>query len=116
MIAQSLAALIGIWMMVAPAALGYGGMEGRHDHIAGPLIATFAIVACWECTRGVRWLNACAAVWLLAAPWLLGFESAAATINASAAAPALFGLSMMKGRIRHSFGGGWRALWREPNQ
>jgi hypothetical protein len=97
--------------MASPSLLDYGDPARTSDHIAGPLIATFACVAVWEATRGVRWVNVLLGLWLLAAPWLLGYEQSA-LINSLACGALVVGLSLVHGTARHRLGGGWSALWR----
>lgn len=111
MYAQWLSAAVGIWLMAAPAVLGYGGTARDHDHIFGPLIANFAIVAVWEATRGVRLANVPIGAWLLLAPWLLGY-GAAETWNSLLCGAAVLGLSLIRGKITNRYGGGWSALWK----
>lgn len=102
---------LGLWLMAAPAVLGYGKPAATSDHIAGPLAATFACIAIWEVTRGVRWINVSIGVWVALAPWILG-SSGAGQLNGVLTGIAIAGLSCLGGKIEQSFGGGWSALWR----
>ena len=102
---------IGLWLMAAPDVLGYAGLAADHDRVVGPVIATFACVAIWEATRPLRWVNLLIALWMLLAPWMLGFPQAA-TINTMLCGAAAAALSCVRGKPRHRFGGGWRAIWR----
>ena len=52
-----LTAALGIWLMDASSVLGYGHLAQTNDHVIGPLITSFAIVAWWQVTRGLRWIN-----------------------------------------------------------
>ena len=103
---------IGIWLMAAPAVLGYAEPAATNDRIAGPLAATFAIIAIWEVTRALRRLNLALGLWLLAAPWLLGAYPADATLNSMAAGALLAAVSLVRGELRQKYGGGWPAVWR----
>lgn len=109
--AQAINTLLGIWLMAAPALLAYGGVAADHDHIVGPVVATFACVAIWEATRAVRWANLPIGLWMLAAPWVLNFP-APATTNALLSGLLIAALSIPRGRFTHRFGGGWSSLWR----
>lgn len=111
--ARALNTALGIWLMAAPAVLGYGKPASIHSHIAGPLAATFAIVAIWETTRQVRRLNLLLGLWLLVAPWILGGHPPAAAANSMAAGVLLAALSLVRGRISQQYGGGWSAVWRK---
>jgi hypothetical protein len=101
---------IGVWLMAAPDALSYAGLADDHDRVVGPVIATFACVAIWDATRPLRWVNFVIALWMLLAPWLLGFPQAA-TINTMLCGAAVAALSWVRGKLRHQFDGGWRAVW-----
>ena len=103
---------VGLWLMAAPAVLGYSGAAATNDRIVGPLAATFAIVAIWEVTRALRWANLALGLWMLAAPWLLGGYPAEATAGSMAAGALLALFSLVRGKIRQEYAGGWSALWR----
>lgn len=105
-------AAAGIWLMAAPAVLGYGGAAASNDRIIGPLASTFAIIAIWEVVRAVRRANLALGLWLIAAPWVLGGYPTAALINSMAAGVLLIAFSLIRGSIRQAYGGGWPALWR----
>ena len=96
--------------MFAPAVLGYGAPGAISDRIAGPLIASVAIVAAWEVARPLRHLNLVAALWLVVAPLVLGFGGAAA-VDSVAVGLAVAVLSRWKGQVESDFGGGWSSLW-----
>lgn len=103
---------VGVWLMAAPAVLGYGDPAGTNDRIVGPLAATFAIIAIWEVTRALRWLNLALGLWLLAAPWILGGYPADATISSLAAGALLALFSLVRGKVQQEYAGGWPSLWR----
>jgi hypothetical protein len=109
--AQLLATCLGIWLMAAPAVLGYGGAARANDRIVGPVAATLAAVAVSEVTRPVRWANLPTGAWLFAAPWVLGSPWAAAW-NSLFVGAALAALSLAGGNVKGSYGGGWSAVWR----
>lgn len=108
--AQAICTLLGIWLMAAPAVLGYDRPAATSDWIVGPLIATFACIAIWEATRSLRWCNLPLGVWLLIAPWLFEY-STEARVNSMAVGIAVAALACVKGRITEQFGGGWSVLW-----
>lgn len=103
--------LIGIWLMAAPAVLDYGAPAEMNDRIAGPVAATFAIIAISGVTRPLRRVNTVVGLWLLAAPWLLGYGGGVQTVNDMIAGALLLLLSLVKGTVDSHFGGGWSALW-----
>jgi hypothetical protein len=106
---QLINTILGLWLMAAPGILGYGRPSSTSDHIVGPLVATFACVAIWECTRSVRWLNLPLGIWLLAAPWVLGHPPEG-QINGVLCGIAIAALSCVGGTIQQRFGGGWSVL------
>jgi hypothetical protein len=110
--ARILNAALGIWLMAAPAVLGYSAPAETNDRILGPVIATFAIVAISGATRPVRRVNTVAGGWLLLAPWVLGYGAGAATVNDMLVGAVVVGASLVKGKVTDRFGGGWSALWR----
>lgn len=113
--AQFINAALGIWLMVAPALFGFEKKIADNDHITGPIIATFAITALFENTRNVRKWNWLPGAWLLAAPWLMGYEAWLPTLNDMLTGVLVIGFSFVKGKTRHKIGGGWSSLWKENN-
>ena len=112
---QAINVALGLWLMAAPAVLGYGRPAATMDHIVGPLIATFACIALWEATRSVRWTNLPLGLSLLVAPWLLG-GPVEAKINSVIIGMLVAVLSCLGRSIRHRFDGGWAMLWeRSPH-
>ncbi|QDV33418.1 SPW repeat domain-containing protein [Tautonia plasticadhaerens] len=109
--AQVINTAIGIWLMAAPAVLGYGGAAALNDRIAGPIVATFAAVAVTEATRGARLVNLPIGLWMVVAPWALGGPTTA-VLNGMVVGGLLVGFASIRGRIRERFGGGWVALFR----
>lgn len=112
MISHGLAALLGVWLMAAPRVFGHeGGPLEYSDRIAGPLIATFGVVAMAQCTRAVRWANVPLGLWVCACGWALG-AGLASSLHGTAIGVAIVTLSLERGRLTHPYGGGWRSLWR----
>ncbi|MGK4004006.1 SDR family oxidoreductase [Sorangium sp. So ce1036] len=106
-----LSAAVGIWLMIAPAALDYGAPASTSDRIVGPLLATVGLVALFEVARPLLWVNLALGLWLVAAPWALGFP-ADARWNSLACGAAVALLSQARGRSTRRYGGGWTALFR----
>jgi hypothetical protein len=107
---QLAAFAVGVWLTASPDVLGTTGSAQASAHIAGPLAAMFGLIAAFEVTRGVRWLNVAIAAWLIIAPWPLAYAPADIA-NSTAIGLALGVLASIPGRREESFGGGWRALW-----
>lgn len=108
---QAVAALLGAWLMAAPAVLDYGGAAAVSDRIAGPLVLSFGIIALWPVTRAIGRLHLLAAAWLVLAPWLLDYPAAAA-VSSLFTGGLLAGLSSVRSRGAEPLAGGWRAVWR----
>lgn len=102
---------VGLWLMAAPAVLGYAGAAEVSDRIAGPFAVTFAAIAIGESVRAVRSWNVPVGLWLLIAPLILDHPAAAA-FSSALSGVALVAVSAVRGRVGHRFGGGWRALRR----
>ena len=110
--AQVINAILGIWLMAAPGIFGFSKTMADNDHIVGPVIATFAIIAFWECTRVVRTYNIPLGAWLLLAPWVLGYDNTIAIVNDMVVGGLVIGFSLVKGKIEQRYGGGWSAIWK----
>ncbi len=111
--AQVVSAILGLWLMAAPGIFSYGSSASDNGHIVGPIIVTFAVVAWWEATRVMRKWNYPLALWLLLAPWILGYESNVAIASDMICGVLILILSSVKGKIEHTFGGGWSSLWKK---
>jgi SPW repeat len=110
--AQIINAILGVWLMAAPAVLGYTGLASTQDRIIGPLAVSCAVIALWEVTRPMRWGNLALGAWLLVAPWVLAYGWTP-TVNSSTVGVLLILFALVRGEVRQQrFGGGWSALWR----
>lgn len=110
--AHFLNGLLGLWLMAAPGALGYGPPAATSDRIAGPFIATLSFVAVAQCTRALRHGVVPFSLWLIVAPWVMDFPTDA-TINGTIVGVATAALAFVPGRITRQFGGGWIAVLRK---
>ena len=104
--------ILGIWMMVAPAMFDYDKNIANNAHIVGPLIATFSMIALWECTRNARLLNLPVAIWMLASPVFINYGNDSALMHDYAIAILIIFLLLVKPARTHRFGGGWPSIWR----
>lgn len=110
--AQALNALVGIWLMAAPAVVGFTGPMATSHRIVGPCIVALGVTAMAECTRGVRFWLLPFALWLVVSPAVQAPSPAGAAANSVLCGAAVAGLAMIRGRIRRRYGGGWIALLR----
>ena len=111
--AQIINVLIGLWLMVSPAVLQLDRKAADNAHILGPVIVSMAVIALSQSVRNVRYINVLCGLWLLVAPWLLSYSQTAGYINDLLAGIAVILLSLIRGDIKHSFGGGWRSLFQD---
>jgi hypothetical protein len=109
-IARLAAVAAGVWLMFAPAVLGYGGVAEANDRIFGPIGAAFAFVAIWEVLRPQRWATLPVGIWLVAAPLVLGYDDTGAIISSVASGIVMAGSAFLGGNVSASFAGGWRSI------
>ncbi|HET7583863.1 MAG TPA: SPW repeat protein [Gemmatimonadaceae bacterium] len=109
--ARIVSAIVGVWLVASPGVLGYGGRAAVNDRIVGPVIAAIAIVAAAGVTRELRWAELPLGLWLLIAPWTLGYHNPVLAAQSMIAGFVLLALVPFRGRVRASYGGGWRVLW-----
>jgi hypothetical protein len=102
---------VGVWLMAAPAVVGYGQPAADFHRTLGPVAAAVAIIAMAEVTRPFRWVNLPVGLALLVVPWVQGY-SGAALANSLLCGAAIVGLATLRGRVTKNVGGGWRSLRR----
>lgn len=103
--------LLGVWLMAAPAVLGYGGAAAISDRIAGPVAASIAIIAMSRVMRPLRRVNTLVGAWIALAPLFLD-HSGSATLNAVAVGASIVMLSLVGPDYPQEFAGGWSSLWK----
>lgn len=109
-LAQPVGVVVGVALMVAPAVFDYAGTDAGNLHrVAGPLAASFAIIAGWEATFAMRWPNVVLASALLLAPLLVDHSGTAVTVGAISGV-VLAAATPFAGPRSHQLGGGWLAL------
>lgn len=105
-----LAALAGAWLMVSPSVLGSSGAAASSDHLVGPLVITFAVIAWAEVGRSARWMLVPLGAWLAAGTWFLDGGAPLARWNDAVAGLLLIALAIPHGKIEERFGGFERAI------
>jgi hypothetical protein len=111
MIARLVAVAAGVWLMFAPAVLGYEGAAETNDRIFGPIGAALAFVAIWQVVRAVRWGTLPVGIWLVAAPLVLGYDHTEAIISSIIAGLVMATSTFFGTQVTGSFGGGWRSVF-----
>lgn len=104
-------ALLGVWLMAAPAVLGYDGAAATSDRIAGPVAVSIAIIAIAKVVRPLRRVNTLVGAWITIAPLVLD-HSGLATLNAVVVGLAILALSLVGRDYGQEFAGGWSSLWK----
>lgn len=78
-IASGINVLIGLWLIIAPFALAYESSQGYwNDIIVGILIGAFALMRFMGAFRAawLSWINVLLGIWLIIAPFALGYATA----------------------------------------
>ena len=97
-------ALVGVWLLVAPAVLGSSGAVANSNYITGALVTTFSVLALAEAGRAARLLNFAFGAWIIIAPFVLGAAGAADRWNGVVAGALLIALSIRRGAVRERYG------------
>ena len=99
----AVSALLGVWLMFAPAVLGGGTMAANSDRLIGALIVTIAAISTAEVVRAFRFLNLLFAIWLVIAPWALAGATPAMRWNDIVAGLVLLALTVPRGPVREKY-------------
>ena len=114
--AQWVVAAVGIYLMAAPAIWDFSGAAADVDRVIGPLVGSFALIAAWECTRNVRWINlvfVAVLVLLALSPWPVATPGGA-IVSDLIAAVLIAALTLLPYPPIGRFGGGW--VWMFPGR
>ena len=118
MIPRLVTIALGVWLMAAPAVLGYSttsALANGVDRTIGPFVASAAIVAIWPEVRPVRWTNLLLGLLLavgVPVAAILTDYPAAGVVNAVVSGVAIAAVASRRGAVDARFGGGWRSVWR----
>jgi general stress protein CsbA len=69
------------------------------------------MIAIWEFLRSLRWVNFALGLWLILAPFLLGYPFSP-FVNSIVVGILIASFALLKGKIEKRYGGGWSALWK----
>jgi hypothetical protein len=97
-------AILGVWLMAAPALLGTSGAAASSSHVAGALVVTWSVIGFGEVARPARLLNIPTGVWIAVAPWVVGGASDVSRWADPLTGLVLVVLSLPRGRIQERFG------------
>ena len=112
--AQVASLVLGVWLLIAPGALGYGDPARTVERAIGPVVIVVSALALRRVTRPVRYLNLLAGLALLLAPWVFDYTSVPAIVNSDLVGMALLGLALAGRRVAGQWAGGWRSLVEKP--
>jgi hypothetical protein len=102
-------AVLGAWLMFAPAVFQTQGQTAHSDHVLGALVVTVAIIAFAEVTRTARFINIALALAIIVLPWIFGGATPASGINDLIIGVLVIGLSIPPGKIKNTYNN-WNAL------
>ncbi|HKZ65677.1 MAG TPA: hypothetical protein VJ111_04950 [Chitinophagaceae bacterium] len=105
--------LLGLWLMISPALLQFEKIASDNNYIVGPLVLTFAITALWELNRSALFFNIAIGAWLVISPFILAFQSPVAIWATILSGVLIAGFSLVKGKMKRNYGGGWRSLFKK---
>ena len=104
--------MLGIWLMAAPQLLSYHGTAADNDHIIGPVVTSFAIIALSGCTRSVGKYNIPLGVWLSFAPWVLDYDKDISIVNDIVTGVLIIIFALFKRTTNDQYGGGWTYIFK----
>jgi hypothetical protein len=110
---------LGLWLMLAPAVLGYSTtspVASASDRIIGPVVMSAAIAAIWPEIRPLRWVTVVLGGLAVLAPPVVGpfvYWPLTAAVNSVVTGLAMIASGLVRGEITSQFGGGWRSIWRD---
>jgi hypothetical protein len=107
--ARLVAGLAGLYLMAAPALLGYGGALRIGQLILGPITVAVAIVAMSAVTAGVRWLHVPIGVILVVLAVVLA-GPVDARVGGAVAGLVIALAGLVPSDVDERFAGGWRVL------
>jgi hypothetical protein len=107
----ALSAVLGIWLMAAPALFDVEEPASDVIHLAGALTVVVSVIAMGEPLRLIRWLNVPLGLGVAALPWLLGGATTGGIVSGSVAGLAVTALAVPRGRVAEKFGN-WDRLVR----
>ena len=97
--------LMGAGVMAAPGLFGFSGALANSNFIVGALVITFAVIAMSEVARSVRFIHILFGLWLIAAPFILGYDNNTSMLVGIIAGALLIPLAIPKGKILDKRGG-----------
>lgn len=100
----ALSVVAGLWLMLAPAALGGSGSAADSDRVLGALVITWSVVVTAEVARPARYFNALLGTWMAVGPWLLDGYTPSGHWNSIFIGFVVILLAMPSGVVRERFG------------
>jgi hypothetical protein len=100
----ALTALLGLWLMFEPAALGVARPMASVDHLAGALIVAISVIAMGEAVRLIRLFNILLGLTVAILPWVLSGGTTLSRIIDLIVGLLVIALTLPRGIKRESYG------------
>jgi len=107
--------ITGLWLMAMPDVLGSGGRLADSNHIAGPVIVTFGLIAIWDINKCFLKVNFLVSAWLIFAPVVVQHTTTEIILNITAGI-VLIATALVKRKDKYNYGGGWISLFQKHPQ
>lgn len=102
----------GLWVMISPSIISMSKQVANINHICGPLLITFAVIALWDINKNVIKANLVVAAFLVVATMFLIADVTIIFSNILSGVIAI-ACSLIKRKSKQQYGGGWRSLFQE---
>jgi hypothetical protein len=104
-------AVLGVWLIVAPWALGFQAETAAiaNSVVIGAAMLAFALAAIFLPRAWEQWVELLLGLWLIASPWVLAFSGVStARTSATATGIIIAALALWVLLVDKDYGGWWR--------
>ena len=105
--------IAGLWLMISPSLLEYSSKDSNNVYVTGVIVISMAIISTTESLRNIRWVNFLAGLWLLSSIWMFGMVNRSEMLNNTLMGIVIVLFSLLKGKIKNEYGGGWGSLFKK---
>lgn len=104
--------IVGLWLIVSPALLQTNKAVADNNHIIGPLVITFSVIAFWKLNRLAVKLNFVFGLWLVISLLVFDYSRTFPFLSNGVCGLLLVlaAITVKKKYSNSGFGGGWRSL------
>ncbi|MBY0507761.1 MAG: SPW repeat protein [Bryobacteraceae bacterium] len=96
-------ALLGVWLMFAPAVFRTRAAAADSDHLVGAIVVTISVIVMAEVIRAGRFLNVLLGLWIAIAPWILNGATSGGRWNDVVAGLLIAALAFPRGPVRDRY-------------